>query len=155
MALGQKNESSMIAWRVGIDANAISSTGQLLSTGAAYESLGGNSASSGMSFCTPLAMLHAFQGWADQLPSTPDSAIDDLYFTVKYKTASWKLQAVYHDFSSADGSSDFGTELDISAGRKFGDRYGLLLKAALCSADSASTSFVDTNKFWIMLTANY
>ena len=126
-----------------------------LALGAAYESLGGDAASSGMSFRTPLATLHAFQGWADQFLSTPDSGIDDLYFTVKYKTASWNLQAVYHDFSSAAGSNDFGTELDISAGRKLGDRYGLLLKAALFNADSAATSFVDTNKFWIMLTANY
>jgi hypothetical protein len=77
--------------------------------------------------------------------------------TVKYKVASWNLQAVYHDFSSEADGSAFGTELDVSAGRKLGDRYGLLLKAGLFDADSASplTSAVDTNKFWVMLTANY
>ena len=108
-----------------------------------------------MSFRTPLATLHAFQGWVDQFLSTPDSGIDDVYFTVKYKTASWNLSAVYHDFSSEAVGSDFGTELDISAGRKLGDRYGLLLKAALVNADAAPTSFIDTNKFWIMFTANF
>lgn len=97
--------------------------------------------------------LHAFQGWADQFLSTPGSGVDDLYVTVKYKAVSWNLQAVYHDFSSEAGSGDFGTELDVAAGRKLGD--GLLLKAAFFNADSAATSFVDTNKFWIMLTANY
>ncbi len=126
-----------------------------LALGAAYESLGGDAASSGMSFRTPLATLHAFQGWADQFLSTPGSGVDDLYVTVKYKAASWNLQAVYHDFSSEAGSGDFGTELDIAASQKLGDRYGLLLKAAFFDADSAATSFVDTNKFWIMLTANY
>lgn len=126
-----------------------------LALGAAYESLGGDAASAGMSFRTPLATLHAFQGWADQFLATPGSGVDDLYVTVKYKAASWNLQAVYHDFSSEAGSGDFGTELDIAASRKLGDRYGLLLKAAFFDADSAATSFVDTNKFWIMLTANY
>jgi hypothetical protein len=129
--------------------------------GAAFESLGGDPVSPGMSFRTSLATLHAFQGWADMfiVPGTitPSSGVDDLYLTFKYKAGSWNLQAVYHDFSSEAGSSDYGTELDFSAGRKLGDRYGLLLKAALFDADSASPvpSHVDTNKFWIMLTANY
>jgi hypothetical protein len=126
-----------------------------LALGAAYESLGGDAVSPGMSFRTPLATLHAFQGWADQFLATPGSGVDDLFVTVKYKAASWNLQAIYHDFSSEAGSGDFGTELDIAAGRKLGDRYGLLLKAAFFDADSATTSFVDANKFWIMLTANY
>ena len=128
-----------------------------LAFGAAFESLGGDAVSSGMAFRTPLATLHAFQGWADQFLSTPDSGIDDLYLTVKYKVASWNLQAVYHDFSSEAGSGDFGTELDVSAGRKLGERYGLLFKAALFNADSASPlpATVDTDKFWIMLTAKY
>jgi len=126
-----------------------------LAVGAAFESLGGDSVSPGMAFRTPLATGHAFQGWADQFLTTPSSGIDDLYITAKYKVASWNLTAVYHDFSSEAGSGDFGTELDISAGRKLGDRYGLLLKAALFDADSAATSFVDTNKFWVMFTASY
>lgn len=124
-----------------------------LALGAAFESLGGDPTFFGMAFRTPLATLHAFQGWADQFLSTPDSGVDDLFVTVKYKVGAWNLTAVYHDFSSEAGSGDFGTELDFSAGRKLGDRYGLLLKAALFSADSPT--FVDTNKFWIMLTAAY
>ncbi len=113
--------------------------------------------SAGMAFRTPLATLHAFQGWNDIFLSTPATGIDDLYFTFKYKVALWTLQAVYHDFSSEAGSSDFGTELDMSAGRKLSDRYGLLLKAGLFNADSASplSSTVGTNKFWVMLTANF
>jgi len=47
-------------------------------------------------------------------------------------------------------------EIDLSAGRKLGERYGLLFKGAFFSADSSSPlTKVDTNKFWIMLTASY
>jgi Alginate export len=123
--------------------------------GASYESLGGDSNFAGMSFRTPLATLHPFQGWADQFLTTPDSGIDDVYLTIRYNVENWNLQAVLHDFSAEAGSGDFGTEFDLSAGRKLGDRYGLLLKAALFDADPAATSYVDTDKFWIMLTANY
>jgi Alginate export len=137
--------------------NVLWTAGNGLGIGAAFESLGGDPVSAGMAFRTPLATLHAFQGWNDMFLTTPDTGIDDLYFTFKYKLASWTLQAVYHDFSSEAGSSDFGTELDMSAGRKLSDRYGLLLKAGLFNADSASplSSVVDTNKFWVMLTANF
>jgi hypothetical protein len=141
--------------------NALWTAKSGLAFGAALESLGGDPVSPGMSFRTPLATLHAFQGWADMfiLPGTitPASGIDDLYLTVKYKVGGWNLTAVYHDFSSEAGSTDYGTELDFSAGRKLGDRYGVLLKAALFNADSASPvpTHVDTNKFWVMFTANY
>ena len=137
--------------------NVLWTAGTGLGIGAAFESLGVDPVSGGMAFRTPLATLHAFQGWNDMFLTTPDTGIDDLYFTLKYKVASWNLQAVYHDFSSEAGSSDFGTELDVSAGRKLSDRYGLLLKAGLFDADSASqlSSAVDTNKFWVMLTANF
>lgn len=126
-----------------------------LSFGLGFESLGGSMVA-GESFRTPLATLHAFNGWADQFLSTPSGGIDDLYATVKYKAGLWSLTGVYHDFSSETGSSDYGTEFDFSAGRKFGDRYGLLLKGAFFSADSSSPlANVDTNKFWVMLTASY
>ena len=44
----------------------------------------------------------------------------------------------------------------MSAATKLGERYGLLFKGAFFSADSGSPlNKVDTNKFWIMLTASY
>ncbi len=123
-----------------------------LSLGLAYESLGTDSANF-ESFRTPLATLHAFQGWADMFLSTPDEGIDDLYATVKFKAGKWNLTGVYHDFSAETGSFDFGTEFDLSAGTKLSDNYGILFKGAFFSSDSLS--YVDTNKFWIMFTANY
>ena len=123
-----------------------------LSLGLAFESLGGDQIVAGASFRTPLATLHAFQGWADKFLATPNAGVDDLFFTAKYKVGPWNLTGVYHDFSAESGSSDWGTELDVSAGRKLGDRYGVLFKAAFYDADQHAT---DTTKFWIMLTGNY
>lgn len=100
--------------------------------------------------------LHAFNGWADQFLTTPGIGLDDLYATVKFKAGKWNLTGVYHDFSAETGSGDYGTEFDLSAARKFGERYGVLFKGAFFSADSSTPlSQVDTNKFWIMLTASY
>ena len=125
-----------------------------LSLGLAWESLGGdqNVVVENAAFRTPLATLHAFQGWADKFLVTPGAGIDDIFATVKYKAGKWSFTGVYHDFTAQSGSADWGTELDLSAGRKLGDRYGLLFKAAMYDADQHLT---DTTKFWIMLTANY
>lgn len=125
-----------------------------LSLGLAYESLGADS-DAGTAFRTPLATLHAFQGWADVFvpPGTAPAGIDDLFATVKYKAGRWNLTAVYHDFSAEAGGGDYGTEFDISAGRKLGENYGVLFKGAFFSSDSLL--YDDTNKIWIMLTADY
>ncbi len=118
--------------------------------GAGYEVLGSDN---GQGFRTPLATLHAFNGWADQFLATPPSGLEDLYVEVAYALAPWRLKLVLHDFQAEAGSEDFGSEIDLSASRKFGDRYGLLLKAAFFDADSSS--FTDTTKVWVMLTAGF
>jgi hypothetical protein len=123
-----------------------------LSLGLAWESLGGDQNVAGASFRTPLATLHAFQGWADKFLGTPDAGIDDLFATVKYTAAKWNFTGVYHDFSAQSGSANWGKEFDVSAGTKLGDRYGVLFKAAFYDADQHAT---DTTKYWIMLTASY
>jgi len=121
-----------------------------LSAGIGFESLGGDN---GTGFQTPLATLHAFNGWADQFLATPGTGLEDLYLKAGYKTAGWNMQLVYHNFSPETGGGDVGSEVDLSAGRKLGDRYGLLLKFAMFDADDAA--FTDTTKFWLMLTAGF
>jgi hypothetical protein len=124
-----------------------------LSFGVGFESLGGG-VNPGGAFRTPLATLHAFNGWADKFLATPDAGLDDRYATVKIAAGKWNLTGVLHDFSAEAGNGDFGSELDLSAARKLGNHYALLLKAAFFSADSNS-SLTDTDKFWLMLTASY
>ncbi len=124
-----------------------------LSFGLGFESLGGHS-NPGKAFRTPLATLHAFNGWADKFLATPDSGLNDLYLSAKLPVGKWSLVAVYHDFAADIGGDGYGDEFDVSASRKFTDRYGLLLKGAFFSADSGS-AFTDTTKLWVMLTAEY
>lgn len=121
-----------------------------LSLGIGHESLGSDN---GQGFRTPLATLHAYNGWADQFLGTPGTGLDDLYFKAAYKVKPWNFQIVYHDFSAEAGSEDYGSEIDLSAGRGLGDRYKLLLKLAMFNADS--TSYTDTTKAWVMLTAGF
>jgi hypothetical protein len=135
--------------------NAAYAAGNGMTLGLGYEVLGADSGA-GVGFSTPLATLHAFNGWADQFLSTPGAGLEDIYVTFKFKLAEWNLTAVYHDFSSDTGSFTYGNEIDLSGALKLSGRYGLLLKAALFNADSSSPlANVDTNKLWIMFTANY
>jgi len=122
-----------------------------LSLGAGFESLGSDN---GQGFRTPLATLHAFNGWADQFLGTPGTGLEDLYVKAAYKIKPWSFQLVYHDFSSESDSSDYGSEIDLSAGRGLGQRYKLLLKMAMFNADSTS-SYSDTTKVWLMLSAGF
>jgi len=122
-----------------------------LSFGLTLESLGGD-AIAGRAFRTPLATLHAFQGWADKFVITPDAGINDLYLTVKGKAGKWNLTGVYHDFTAETGSADYGTEFDFLATRPINDTCGILIKAAFYDADQFS---FDTSKFWVMVTGNY
>jgi hypothetical protein len=126
---------------------------EVLSVGLGYEVLGGDAAAPGKAFRTPLATLHAFQGWADQFLSTPDAGVEDLLASVSYRQKDWNLQGTYHHFTAESGNATWGGELDLSASRRLGERYELLLKAALFDADSPA--FTDVMKFWLMLTASY
>jgi hypothetical protein len=121
-----------------------------LSAGIGFESLGSDN---GQGFRTPLATLHAFNGWADKFLATPAGGLEDLYLKAGYKFGGWNLQAIYHDFSAESGGADYGSELDFAASTRLAGRYDLLLKAARFSSDSAA--FDDTTKLWIMVTMNF
>ncbi len=117
------------------------------------EVLEGDDASSGAAFRTPLATLHAFNGWADQFLVTPDDGIEDWFIGISGKLDVYRWNVIWHDFSAESGGRDFGSELDASLSRKFGKHFGLLLKAAFFDADDVA--FTDTTRFWLMLTAKF
>ncbi len=118
-----------------------------------YESLGGNDSSPGQAFRTPLATLHAFNGWADKFLITPHAGLNDAFIGIKGKLGQWNWNVLYHDFSAQSGSADYGTEFDGSIGRKFRKNYGILFKAASFSTDSPA--YGDTTKLWVQLTADF
>ncbi len=109
--------------------------------------------SAGKAFQTPLATGHKFLGWADKFLGTPSAGIEDTSISLKHGQGAHKFAVVYHDFEAETGSGEYGTELDASWAYKINSNYGLVLKYARYEADTAAT--VDTDKFWLMLTAKF
>src|SRR3569623_560017 len=77
-----------------------------------YEVLEGNGT---QSVQTPLATLHAFNGWADQFLVTPAAGLEDKYLGVGSTAWGDEWLAVYHDYSANHGGADYGTELNFQA----------------------------------------
>ena len=114
-----------------------------------YEILQGGSV---QAFQTPLATLHAFQGWADKFLTTPVDGIEDLYFSIGTKIHGANISLVYHRFSPEAGGPDYGSEWDLVIKKPFAKRYAVVFKYANYDARSHAT---DTQKAWIMLTAHF
>jgi len=116
--------------------------------GLGYELLGGNGTTS---FQTPLATLHAFQGWADKFLTTPAGGIEDAYLRFSYplgkrgKFTSLAATAVFHDYNADAGSLHYGEELDLQFVART-ERLALTAKYADYRADGL---FTDTDKLWL------
>ena len=115
---------------------------------AGWEKLGSNR---GRAVQTPMATLHKFNGWADLFLTTPAAGLEDAYVSLSRKFDVVKFlpglhaNVTFHQFDSAKGDAEYGTELDASLGFKLG-KVGLLLKYA----DYTAKSFgVDTRKLWL------
>lgn len=135
------------------DSDGIDFDYHLLDLGAAYrgislriaqETLEGDGTKA---FQTPLATLHAFNGWADQFLTTPSDGLVDRYASVGTQLRGLKLLAVYHRFSADRGSDDYGTEWDLSVARGFTPHLTGMVKYASYSADDFGA---DTDKIWVM-----
>ncbi|WP_154223562.1 alginate export family protein [Marinicella rhabdoformis] len=119
---------------------------------AGYEVLTGDANKSGAMFRTPLATLHAFNGWADQFLNTPQAGIEDAFIGSQFNTGSFKWQVLFHDFNVEDGSSDLGNEVDLSVAKKLSKRTKGLFKIAHFDGKGARK---DVDKVWFMLQANF
>ena len=111
-----------------------------------YEVLGSDGI---IGFATPLATLHAFNGWADKFLSTPSEGLIDLYFQLDYKLRARGrpivLRVVYHKFDSDHASISYGNEIDFQLLYTLGKNSSLILKYAGYSADEFASN---TTKFW-------
>ena len=116
--------------------------------GLGYELLGGDGT---ISFQTPLATLHAFQGWADKFLTTPAAGIEDTYLRLSYpigkkgKFTSLAATAVFHDYNADAVSLHYGEELDLQFVAKT-ERMAFTAKYADYRADGLLT---DTDKLWL------
>lgn len=104
-------------------------------------------------FATPLATLHAFQGWADVFLAMPGDGIRDLNASLAWTDEtlaigkSLALTVRYHDFASDNGARQFGDEWDAVATWRINPRWALEAKAALF--DGEDPRFADRTKFWL------
>ena len=118
----------------------------------AVERLDGNGA---QAFQTPLATLHAFQGWADVFLTTPRDGLRDVSATVSYAIAqppvgrSATLAASWRDVQDADGTNRYGRELDLTGRLVLDPRRSIEIKAA--SFDGAQPAFPDRTKLWVAM----
>lgn len=116
-----------------------------------YELLGSDG---GISFRTPLATLHAFNGWADLFLATPANGIKDTYVkAVANLPQGIGFLAFYHKFEADRLGADYGTELDLQLTRKFGKLFTGTLKYA--DFESDSTAFADVKKLWVQVDFAY
>ena len=124
--------------------------------GVNYESLGKAEGSSVIGFWTPLATLHAFNGWADVfLGSTNNAGLNDANVRLGYADKSLgKLLAVYHKFDAQTGAKkDLGSEFDVSYGNKIPGINNLtgLVKGAFYKGGDATGFTNDKTVAWLML----
>ena len=134
-----------------------------------YEYLSGSNGHDGKTaFQTPLATLHAFNGWADVfLGATPTGGLIDQNVRLGYEDKTYgKILAVYHKFDACEDmtaktigtSKDLGSEFDVSYGNKIPGVKNLtgLIKGAMYKGGDVKTVGTtynqnDKNVVWLQL----
>lgn len=116
-----------------------------------YEELGSDR---NVGFKTPLATLHAFNGWADLFLATPATGLRDTYVKGAVNLpAATSLLAFAHWFETDATRIRLGSEFDLQLSRKFGPRVTGLLKYADFRRDSRS--FPSVRKIWAQVEFAY
>jgi len=108
-------------------------------------------------FQTPLATLHAFNGWAEMFLTKPGQGLKDTYYAAGTKIAAARLDAIYHSFRADQPTAaigNFGNEWDFQATRKFYRRYTLGATFADFRTQNA-TLYANTRRLWFWLAAAY
>lgn len=99
-------------------------------------------------FSTPLATLHAFNGWADVFLATPPDGLEDTYGKVSGEAGRLGWQVVYHEFGAERGGADYGSELDLAVTYPLPFGIGGKLEYADYDSDGFAA---DTRKIWLTL----
>lgn len=121
------------------------------SFGGGYEVLEGDGTKG---FSTPLATLHKFDGWADKFLGTPANGLEDTYLEAGFQKKGFGpldtlgLTASWHSFSSNEGSTYYGREVDVQLSAKFRRFTGILKYADYDAAGLNLPSARDTTKLW-------
>lgn len=119
----------------------------LWQVGGGYEVLGSDGGRKG--FATPLATLHAYNGWADVFLATPASGLRDLYAWIGgMLPGDVNTRVTWHRFEADRGGSRMGDEWDAQAGRAFGKNWNALAKVAFFDGRGA---LPDVSKYWLQV----
>jgi hypothetical protein len=114
-----------------------------------FERLGGNGTDAVQ---TPLATLHAFNGWADKFLRTPATGLRDISVDATVRPISngpfrnSSLRLVYHDFRSTRGDIHYGREWDAQLTIPIRQGWSVALKYSNYDADRFAS---DTQKLWL------
>ena len=101
----------------------------------------------GVGFKTPLATLHAFNGWADLFLATPAAGLRDTYAKAAANLPAGVSLLVFEHWYAADTTgAALGTEFNLQLSRKFGKAVTGLVKYADFRREGTGTPNVQ--KFW-------
>lgn len=121
-----------------------------------YEAFDGNGT---RGFATPLATLHAFNGWSDAFIAngvkTTVDGLEDINATFTWSPR-WRwdnlfnlaFTARYHDFSAQRTGADLGQEWDLQATGAFTPQLSWLLKFADYDGPGVAPAPADRTKVW-------
>ena len=124
--------------------------------GLGYEVLEGNNVTG---FSTPLATLHAFNGWADVFLTTPGTGLEDFFVSAGYGMSDVlglkKLSGavVYHDFEAETSGASLGDEWDAVLKAEMNDHLALTAKYA--TYDGPTGGPADRDKVWFQVDFSY
>lgn len=121
---------------------------QAVQAGLGFESLGGNGT---RAFQTPLATLHAYNGWADVFLVTPADGLNDYYAWAQAKVADFTARLDFHFFTSSRTGQTYGREIDASLSRPITDYLSFTTKVAWYDGFGSAPPALaaDRMKFWL------
>jgi hypothetical protein len=125
-----------------------------------YEVLEGNGT---IGFATPLATLHAFNGWADMFLTTPANGLKDFYMKAAYTVPAdfvaakaLNLAVVWHDYRTDTRNQGIGSEWDLQAELVMDASLSFMAKyASYEGAGAAFGGFPNKSIFWLQTAYRY
>jgi hypothetical protein len=105
-------------------------------------------------FGTPLATLHAFNGFADAFLTTPADGLHDTYLTVSTPLSPKVVASLTgHRFRSGRSSRGFGREWDATIGWQIRPTTNLSAKVALYDGqpDAPGSASANITKLWLQV----
>lgn len=128
----------------------LAATYDIYTVKAMYETLQGDGV---RGFSTPLATLHAFQGWADVFLTTPTKGIKDANLAFSFKPRfkfpylfNTEFFVRYHDFRFEKDDKSLGHEWNLQATGQITPKISALVKYA---DYTGVTGFASRDKVWV------